>query len=197
MDSIPPFLRATFAGASLAADPSTLVALAPNGTILWVNAAWREFARANDGEDALAKFGPGTSYFDGIALPLRSFYEGVMANALVTGEPFEQDYECSSPDHFRTLRLRLLPFGSDGVLLEHSVLVERAHDGPASEALETLYRDQNGIMLQCSNCRRVRHNDSGAWNWVREWVRDPAPSTSHGICKTCIVYYWGGLRVRP
>jgi hypothetical protein len=191
METIPSFLRAMFKGTSLAAATSTLVAIEPSGTILWTNAAWRDFARANGGDDVLTRFGVGRSYFDGIAPPLRSFYEGVVQNALLTGEPFEQEYECSSPDTFRALHLRVLPFGADGALLEHSVVVEHAHEGSASEPLEALYRDEHGMMLQCSNCRRVRRLEPQSWDWVREWVVAPAQLTSHGICKTCIVYYWG------
>lgn len=191
METIPSFLRAMFKGTSLAAATSTLVAIAPTGIILWTNAAWTAFARANGGDEILTRFGVGRSYFDGISSPLRSFYEGAVENALLTGEPFEQEYHCSSPDNFRSLHLRILPFGADGALLEHSLIVERAHELPAGDALEATYRDEHGIMLQCSNCRRVRHADGNAWDWVREWVVAPAPRTSHGICKTCIVYYWG------
>ena len=187
---IPEFLRPMFEGTTLAEGPATLVALAPDGTILWVNAAWREFARANDGDDVLRRFGPGQSYFAGAGGPLRSFYEGVVQNALLTGEPFEQDYECSSAEVFRIYHLRVLPFGVDGLLLEHSLVVERPHEQEDHDAVEPCYRNASGMIVQCANCRRVRRAEGDAWDWVRPWVSDLPTNTSHGICSACMGYYW-------
>lgn len=196
--AVPRFLRAAFEGDSLVElveSTSTLVALDPAGCILWVNRAWSQFARANDGEPVLSRFGPGTSYFDGIAGPLRGFYEGALQNALVTGEPFDQDYECSSPDVLRLHHLRALPFGDEGLLLEHSVKVERPH--AAGEALPGAgadHVDAHGLIHQCSNCRRVRRvrrADGRAWDWIPALVALPPANASHCICATCVGYYWG------
>ena len=125
---LPTFLRERFDVTALVESPSTLVALAPTGTILWVNAAWSKFAWENGGNEILTKFGPGASYFDGLSPQLRGFYEAVVEKALQTGEPFIQDYECSSPEKYRIYRLRALPIGTDGLLLEHSLVVERPHE---------------------------------------------------------------------
>ncbi|HSO36939.1 MAG TPA: hypothetical protein VLT33_30655 [Labilithrix sp.] len=167
------------------------MALGPNGTILWVNEGWREFARANGGPDIATKFGPGTSYFDPIAPPLRSFYEDALQNALLTGEPFEQDYECSSPDTFRLHHLRALPFGTQGLLLEHSLLVEHPAEHPDAPAITARYTNEHGQILQCANCRRARRVEGGSWDWVRPWVRETPGNASHGICSACMDYYWG------
>jgi hypothetical protein len=168
-----------------------LVALDSRGTILWVNEAWRQRARAYGEEDLLDRFGPGASYFEGISEPLRSFYASVLQNARLTGEPFEQEYECSSAEMFRINHLRILPFGAEGFLLVHSGVVERPQQQDEAAAVERTYRNDDGLIVQCSNCRRVRRRDSAVWDWVRAWAATSPLDTSHGICKPCIGYYWG------
>jgi hypothetical protein len=189
--AVPEFLGAAYKGTPLDDAPSVLVALDSKGTILWVNKAWRQRARAYGEAAFLQRFGPGHSYFEGISEPLRSFYSSVLQNALLTGEPFEQEYECSSPDTFRMNHLRVLPFGADGFLLVHSIVVERPHEREEAAAVERAYRNEDGLIVQCSNCRRVRRRDTAVWDWVRAWARASPPHTSHGICKPCIGYYWG------
>ncbi len=184
---LPTFLRAAFDEASLEESRSTLVAVAPTGEILWVNCAWWDFARANGGDEVPTRFGVGASYFDGIAPPLRAYYEEALAGALRAAEPFEQDYECSSPDVFRLHHLRALPFGWDGLLLEHSLVLEREHGDDGD------LRDEGGIVRQCSNCRRVERPSDGSWVHVRSQMVAPRPNVSHGICPLCVGFYWGVL----
>lgn len=192
---VPEFLRDMVEEKALAEGPSTLVALGPTGTILWVNAAWHEFARANGGEELLTRFRPGLSYFGGIAPPLRSFYEDALQNAIVTGEPFEHEYECSSPEVFRLHHLRALPFGTAGLLVEHSLVVERPHEPEHEHAAR--YLNAQGFIRQCSNCRRVQRTSGDGWDWVRPWAAATPTNASHGICSSCIGYYWGPkLRTR-
>ncbi len=192
---LPTFLRERFDVTELVESPSTLVALAPTGTILWVNAAWSKFAWENGGTEILTKFGPGASYFDGLSPQLRGFYEEVVQRALQTGEPFIQDYECSSPEKYRIYRLRALPIGTDGLLLEHSLVVERPHEDMSAAAIDARYKNAEGLIVQCANCRRVRRVDEGGWDCVRPWDTAIPPNASHSICAACVGYYWG-LRLR-
>ena len=187
---IPSFLADRFDVKALEADASTLVALDPGATILWVNPAWERFARANDGAQVLVRFCPSASYFDGISPPLRAFYEQGLGGALSTDNVFQHDYECSSPDAFRLFHMRALPIASKGLLVEHSLVVDRPHDRPEAPALEELYRDANGLVVMCSNCRRVRRAHSAGWDWVPAWVRKLPPRTSHGICDACVGFYF-------
>ncbi|MDQ3034620.1 MAG: hypothetical protein M3Y87_19580 [Myxococcota bacterium] len=61
-----------------------------------------------------------------------------------------------------------------------------------SSAIEALYRDPNGMLVQCSHCRRVRRGDPSvtAWDWVPEYVARPQPRTSHGLCAVCLDFYY-------
>ncbi len=171
-------------------DPSVIVALDPAWTILWTNAAWGRFAAENEGAEIARRFGPGASYLAGVSGELRDYYERAFRRAFTTGEPFVQDYECSSPGVYRRVRMRALPLG-DGLLLEHARLVEHPHDAPPSPAIEARYRSAHGLVSQCSNCRRVRRVDDGSWDWVPAWVARPPHATSHGICPSCFGFYWG------
>jgi len=176
---------------ALERDPSTVVAIDPHGRILWTNAAWDRFARSNGGALVLERFGPGSSYFEGISGPLRGYYEDAFRSALRSGTVFEQEYECSSPDVFRLMHLRALPIPAGALLLQHSLVAEGAHQRASEEELEARYRNDNGVMVQCSNCRRFRRSDGTTWDWVRPWVVEMPADTSHGLCTTCVDFYYG------
>jgi PAS domain-containing protein len=156
------------------------------GAILWVNTAWTRFARENGGGEIEAR-----SYFDAISPPLREFYEDAFGKALATGRAFDQEYECSSADVRRVFHLRALPVEARALLVEHSLVIEGAHEAESAEAIEARYLGPDDVLLQCSHCRRVRAVGTEAWDWVREWVARPHPRTSHGICPSCVGFYWG------
>ena len=82
------------------------------------------------------------------------------------------------------------------LLLEHSLVAETAHEAASAEAREARYIGEDGILLQCSHCRRIRVIGTQAWDWVREWVARPHPKTSHGICPSCVGFYWGSKAAR-
>lgn len=184
----PEFLTPAFDPHALAVLESTIVVIDPLASILWVNPAWDRFAADNGAHDYVGHRG---SYLDGIAQPLRDFYRAVFSNALETGEVFEQEYECSSPDVRRIFHLRALPVEGRGMLIEHSLVVEGAHEGAPEEPAEARYLGRAGLIIQCSNCRRVRRGDTHAWDRVPRWVERPHPKTSHGICPSCVGWYWG------
>lgn len=177
-------------------DASTIVAVDDAYAIRWFNPGWEAFARANGGAAIRSRFGLGTSYLDGIAGPLRSFFRAAFDNSMLTSEPFELDYECSAPEVFRQSHLLALPVIGEGLLLVHSVVVERPHAHDEHPSLESVYRLPTGVIVQCANCRRVKRRDGSSWDWVPAWVAALPPSTSHGICASCRGLYWGALKQR-
>jgi hypothetical protein len=189
MQRLPSSFTSLFDSKVLHAEQSTLVALDPSGNILWTNDAWHEFARANGGGDCTERFGLGACYFDGIKGELRAYYETAFGDALRTGKVFEQDYECSSPELERQHHLRALPIIGDGLLVEHSVVRVVPHDREAAQGVESHYLDASGLILQCSNCRRVRRTESRHWDWIPTWVSASPPHTSHGLCDVCFGFY--------
>lgn len=186
-----PALLSSLELTQLERETSSLIALDSNYAIQWVNPSWERFARENSGEAIPRRFGIGTSYLDGIEGPLRHYYRSAFENALLTGEAFELDYECSSADVFRRFHMLALPLGREGLLVAHSRIVEQPHDREAHEALEQAYRLPAGMIVQCANCRRVRRKDGSSWDWVPAWVTVVPPQTSHGVCASCRGFYWG------
>jgi hypothetical protein len=169
----------------------TVVAIDRACTIRWVNPAWHRFAAANGATDIHQRHGIGSPYLHGIAPPLRSFYETAFATALAERKVFEQPYECSSAEIFRQFHLRALPIGSEGLLLEHSRVVEHPHHATPSDLAPASYARTDGTILQCSNCRRIRRSEGESWDWVPAWTKAPPPYTSHGLCAACSAFYWG------
>lgn len=186
----PEFLS-VYAGLELDAESASLVALGVDLGILWVNAGWERFAAANRGGDVLERFGKGTSYLDGISGAQREHYEAVLRGALVDDEPHESFYECSTPETFRLLKLRALPFPGRGLLLEHTIVEERPHDRTPEPLDERRFTDSRGLVLQCGNCRRTQDPAARSWHWVASWVDNQPSNTTHGVCAVCLGYYYG------
>jgi PAS domain-containing protein len=184
----PELLRPAFDAAALEQVESNIAVLDADGHILWVNPAWVRFAQENGAE---ARTPEGGSYFDAISPPLRDFYREAFSKALATGGVFDQEYECSTPDKRRIFRLRALPVEARALLVEHSLVAEYDHGEPSHEAIAERYVREDGTLLQCSHCRRVRAASTHSWEWVRQWVAAPHPETSHGICPSCVGFYWG------
>ena len=180
-----------FTTEALAKESSTLVAVDPEGTILWVNPAWWRFAQDNGGQQVLTRYGIGSSYYDGIGGNLRDYFVSAFRDALARMRVFEQDYECSSPDTQRLMRLRALPIRDGGLLLEHTCIAEIERPEGGASPVEVRYLNAHGVIVQCSNCRRIRRKDEAVWDWVPSWVASPHSAISHGLCAVCTGFYWG------
>lgn len=179
---------------ALRQEEGVVVALDGDDRIAWVNDAWARFAAENGGETVLARYGLGTRYIDGIRGPLADYFARAFASVRTSGEPWEIEYECSSPAIFRLHRMRVLPSVEAGLLVEHNVVESRPHDRAAEIPRESDYRDDHGLLVQCSNCRRVRRVGDG-WRWIPAWVATtPAPPVSHGLCATCEGLYVARMR---
>jgi len=189
--TFPSFLRSAFDLRTLDSDPATFAALDPSGTILWTNRAWRAFAADNGGDEALRAGAVGTSYVGAIGAEVGPFYARAFAEALASGRPFTQEYACPSAELYRRFRLRALPIGGEGLLVEHRLLVERPHEGPAAEAVDARYRNEHGFLVQCAECRCVRRRDWSTWDFVPSWVARPPGEASHTICPVCAGFYFG------
>lgn len=174
-------------------EEGVVVLLDREGVIVWHNAAWLRFALENEGFAIAQHFSVGSRYLDGVSGPLRVYFAAMFSDVMVTQEPFEQDYECSSPLLFRRHHLRVLPIADQGLLVEHTPRVVHAHGAPELESDEREYRDSRGLVVQCSNCRRV-HRVGDGWHWVGPWVSRPPANTSHGLCPACAGHYFASTR---
>jgi hypothetical protein len=188
MDDAVQRLAEPFDLAALDAEGSTLALVNKMGSILWVNAAWHAFGAANGAK--AAAIAPGVGYFEAVQGELRSWALGAATRSTASGEVFESDYECSSPTEKRTFRMRMLPLPGGGLLIEHSLRLEVPHaDVGAAPDLAT-YRSDGGLIVMCSNCRKVRRSDKSAWAWVPAWVAAQPERISHGLCFVCLEFYY-------
>lgn len=181
-------LAARFDLATLDTESSHIAFIGADGKIVWTNAAWDRFGRAN-GADPRA-IGLGTNYFDAVEGDLNPWLRRVASRCVTSESDFQHDYECSSDSVQRTFRMRMLPIARAGILIEHSPRVETGHPGRPMPADDASYRNAAGLIVMCSNCRRVKRVGNPSWEWVPEWVAREPTRVSHGLCYTCLEYYY-------
>lgn len=171
--------------------------------ILYCNQAWDDFAAQNEGQKLIRTSILGQSILQAIAAPLQEFYATVFQYVRENGQPFELEYECSSPELFRVFHMRVLPVqGSQRLLMINSLAVEQPHglDRPAQPADHARYTDEYGFVHMCSHCRHTRRVEDNHWDWVPSYLNQPPAPVSHGLCPACMVYFypdqWKALRHR-
>lgn len=154
--------------------------------VLLTNPAWRRFARDNGGDRV--ENGHGMLLLDVIAEPLRAFYREGFATARRTGEPWQHDYECSSPSVFRKFRMIVYPYDR-GFVVTHAPLVEQPHRERGRGPSHAYERD--GVITMCAHCRRVRRaGEVERWDWVPDYVAARPANLSHGLCPPCYRYHY-------
>lgn len=176
---------------SLEQDSGTVFGLWPDLRLAYMNPGWTRFAAENGGEPTVSRnWGLGADVTQAIAEPLRAFFLECYGQCLREDRPWVHAYECSSPTVFRTFRMKAFPLQRGrGILVINSLEVVAEMHRLSEPPLEEHYRNEHGLVLQCAHCRRV-HRRNGRWDWVADWVKWPAPRTSHGICESCVSYYY-------
>lgn len=169
---------------ALAATANVTYIVSGDWRVVRVNDAWHSFARDNGG----GPWREGGSLLDVIPPALLPFYEAGFARARESGQRWEHDYECSSPDLFRKFRMLAYPYG-DSLLVTHSLLIETPHPAALFRASNAYERD--GFITMCAHCRRVLAvGGRERWDWVPDYLRRQQPNTSHGLCTGCYTYYY-------
>lgn len=166
----------------------------------YFNAAWFRFAEANGGEPRITRqWSLGRSLLDCVPEPVRDVYAGSFRACLDAETPWRTEYECSSQTHYR--RFHQIVYGLDdraGLLIVNSLVVETVRNPTAKTGMPpnaAAYFDANGIVTQCSHCRRVQHlGEIDRWDWIRNWVDDFPRETSHGVCTPCFRFHYSAAR---
>ncbi|MEQ1910574.1 MAG: hypothetical protein ABMA15_17270 [Vicinamibacterales bacterium] len=193
-----PVLRTAFDPDELDRLPATIVGLWPDTRIAYLNPAWDTFAGQNGGQPLIAeRWGLGAVYLDAVPEPLGPFYRGLLDSASASTDslrPTSHDYMCPSAALERLFNMQVysLPHRA-GYVIIHSLRIERPHAAGKAETPPdtTTYFDANGLLHQCSHCRRVQNLvEDGAWDWVPQWVEHVWGNTSHTICPPCFEYYY-------
>jgi hypothetical protein len=180
----------------LESDPAVIYALEPDFRISYCNQAWDRFAAENGGRNLDRDAVRGVSVLDVTPEPLRTFYLNAYSSAQIQRQPWEHEFECSSPEMYRAFRMRVFPLRLSSLLVENSLLVERLHgaDREAAEANAAQYVSENGILTMCCHCRRTRRIASEkpfeTWDWVPDFLVNPPGAVSHGLCRMCYAYFY-------
>ena len=173
-------------------SPSVTYGIWSDGRLAYMNRGWFDFARKNDGEEMLARWDLDANVWQAIKPPLRAFYEQGFQRCLEEGKPWGHAYECSSPENFRKLHMLTYPLGGGrGFLIVNSLELEVAHEPPGSPVRSLdAYVDENGMLVQCMHCRRMRRRDVDVWDWIPDVLRNRPRNMTGGLCEPCFAHHY-------
>ncbi len=106
-----PLPEVPFDGARvLDALPLHVALLQRDGTILYVNRAWRDFCHRNSGDPT--RTGPGVNYFDhcGVGAAGSRVVAGMRSVAECRARRFTHEYPCHAPGRERWFRMTVVPY---------------------------------------------------------------------------------------
>jgi len=187
--------KAGFRIENVEADTAIIYMLDSDLRIIYCNKAWDQFASLNGGTRLNRRAILGMRAVDVVAEPLKAFYENAFIQAKEKGQPWEHDYECSSPASYRLFHMRVLPLADSYLLVENSLRFERPHgsERPVMPADSALYISKDGILTMCAHCRRTRRigtTSAPVWDWVPAYLVEPPAPVSHGLCRNCHAYFY-------
>ena len=174
-------------------DPvKSIYGLGPDWRLSYISPGWIAFARENSAPERLCSEDViGTALFSLVPDILRPYYQQLYHSCLNGNHSAEHLYDCSSAFTYRRLRMEIRPFPQRAGLLVVNTIVEEhgaVFESVSADAIAA-YLTQDSLLQQCANCRRVRHQQDGEWHWVRDWVKQSPPKTSHTLCASCAIYY--------
>jgi hypothetical protein len=174
-------------------SPHSIFALSEALKLIYFNKAWFNFAQSNNGEpDISLRFPLGTSIESAISGKLiKDFYIENYKEVFLSKKVWKHEYECSSPEVYRLFREDAYPLkNGEGIVVVNSLIVEKTFNDDSSEGIRS-YVATNGIITQCSNCRKTQRPDELLiWDWVSTLVVRPPSNVSHSLCPVCFDYYW-------
>lgn len=159
--------------------------------LTWVNPAWVDFARANDGEQVVPEKVLGQDLLAALTDPtIRSLYQTMIQRARA-GAVVRFEYRCDAPDRRRTFVMEIQLRPGDEVEFRSTLVHEVLR--PAVELLQVGQpRDREHFVRVCSWCQRIALPDR-RWIEVEQAVAalalfksDRLPRLTHGICESCL-----------
>lgn len=186
-------LLADFEAAALESASGAVIGLWSDLTLAFRNPAWFQFVVENGGEPEISQdLTLGSSILEAIRAPLRPFFAGNYRRSLQEGRPWVHAYKCSPDEVHRRFHMKVFPLrNSEGLLQVNSRCIDSVQQHESLPSIEEQYRNEHGLMTQCSHCRRFRRvGEQSTWDWVRTWVEKVPQKTSDAICKTCAGFYY-------
>ena len=179
--------------ATLEADPVVSFVLDGDLRLLYCNPAWDQFAVQNEGPHLCSEQKLGRPVLDGTSGEMFDYYRSLYNGVLRDRKPRDHSFHCSTPSMERLMRMYVYPLrNTPALLITCPTRVEQPHRVPSEEPIESLYRNHDGAVVMCSNCRRTRRADTQpeTWDWVSDFVRHQPAGVSHGLCSLCLDYYY-------
>jgi hypothetical protein len=176
--------------ASLSTSDDVAYVLSAERRLVRTNEGWARFAQTNGGEETLRRWPLGSYIDDAIPTCLRPFYVQAFGRCLASGERWEHEYECSSPQLFRKFRMLTYPMHGQFLVVVNSRIVETPHTRPVLDPDVSAAGSPSCIITMCSHCRRVQSRmRPTTWNWVPVYVSAMPANVSHGLCEPCAEFY--------
>lgn len=157
------------------------------------NPGWDVFAGANDAVGISRAEVRERYIFDFIPDVLVSFYERKYNETLHSEHWIGFDYECSSPEVFRVFHMAMYPVENSGLLVVSSPLAKYRYRMlmHQSDLPDPVYLSPNGVVTMCAHCRKTRREKQAhVWDWVPRFLRKTERTISHGLCPTCVTYFY-------
>jgi len=191
-------------------EPWPAYVIDAGGIIVRVNWAWDREAQAAGGPRSGEVLG--TRWLDWIhGDELRAWHADLLARLL--GSPYApgqggvvQTCECNTSMRYRVFTMRFSPLTThrvrepSGVLVITTLIAEGLIEAHYRVGVPdpARYRDAQGVLRQCSGCRRVHVPgvEPPSWEIAPALVATPVPDVSHGICELCWERYYSGLARR-
>lgn len=157
--------------------------------LTYVNPAWLEFARNNEGESVMPEKVLGQSMWTCVTdATVREIYQRMIARARA-GRPVHFHYRCDAPTKRRVFAMTIRPVAGGEV--EFVSTLEQEETRPAVGLLESGRRRDQRLLRICSWCQKVAL-PANLWVPVETAVEhlqlmetETMPRITHGICDTC------------
>ena len=154
----------------------------------YVNGAWDEFARANDGESLVSAKIRLTSLWDYLTdNPTRQIYRDLVSRVR-SGRRARFEFRCDSPDKRRLLSMTMRAAGLGSV--EFSVSAVKIEQRAPQALLDPAAPRGDRLIRVCAWCKKAEVD--GAWLEIEEavaqadWLRQTIlPRLTHGMCEGC------------
>lgn len=157
--------------------------------ISYVNPAWSEFARANQGEAVMPERVLGSSLLESVEDPTVQQLYNAMIKRARAGQPVQFKYRCDAPDRRRTFEMDIRQVDNDEVEFISALRKEEVR--PKVAVLQAGAPRDNRLLRVCSWCQQVALPD---YTWVPVEIAvqklgllegESFPSLTHGICEPC------------
>lgn len=143
----------TFNKGVLSSLSSHIAVIDDRGTIIAVNQAWNDFAKAN-GITILERVSTGSNYFDVCNKAIENG-DSIAAQALAgiksvfkkETQQFEMEYPCNSPEQQRWFIVRVIIFGTDA----HKVVISHQDISGRKHAEQSLQQSQSNLKAIIEN----------------------------------------------